>query len=55
MEFVSPAKFTVVEKRGLTERIQGVIHRLDQITKMIYLELDKEKRIHNENKNLRIL
>lgn len=42
MEFVSPVKFIVWEE-GFEGEYTGLIHRLDPITKMIYLELDKEK------------
>lgn len=42
-------------KEGVNWEDTGVIHRLDPITKMIYLELDKKKRINNENENLSIL
>lgn len=51
MEFVSPVKFTVGKKRGELGVYRGN-HRL--VPMMIYLELDKVKRIHNENKNLMI-
>ncbi|MFD4932090.1 YolD-like family protein [Peribacillus butanolivorans] len=42
MEFVSGVKFIVWEE-GVDWEYTGLIHRLDSITKMIYLVLDKEK------------
>ncbi|MFS0763931.1 YolD-like family protein [Peribacillus phoenicis] len=42
MEFASPVKFTVWED-GFDWEYTGMIHRLDQFTKLIHLELEKEK------------
>ncbi|MFE4428827.1 YolD-like family protein [Peribacillus butanolivorans] len=42
MEFSSTLKFTVWED-GFDWEYLGMIHRLDQLTKMIHLELEKEK------------
>ncbi|MFJ7682042.1 YolD-like family protein [Peribacillus butanolivorans] len=42
MEFSSPIKFTVWED-GFDWEYFGLIHRLDPITNVIYLELEKEK------------
>ena len=42
MELNSIVKFTVWEE-GFDWKYEGVIHRLDPIAEMIYLELEKEK------------
>ncbi|TDL93173.1 YolD-like family protein [Vibrio vulnificus] len=42
MEFASPVKFTVWED-GYDWEYTGMIHRLDSVTKMIHLDLEKEK------------
>ncbi|WP_373691278.1 YolD-like family protein [Peribacillus frigoritolerans] len=42
MEFSSTVKFTVW-KDGFDWEYTGMIHRLDPITNLIYLELEKEK------------
>lgn len=42
MEFTSLVKFTVWEE-GFDWEYKGLIHRLDPMTEMIYLELEKEK------------
>lgn len=41
MEFATPLKFTVWED-GFDWDYTGMVHRLDPITKLIYLELENE-------------